>query len=436
MSTESHDHGRFTRSLGLFQVTASGVAVIIGAGIFVLMGEATSRAGTLVWLSFAIAAGLSALTAFSYMELSSMFPRASAEHEFTRQVFPRWIAGTVGWIMAVALVVATATVALGFSQYVREFVEVDRRVAAIGLIAVMVVISYLGMERAAWVVVVLGAVEVGSLVVVGVSGLSRVGDVTLTTGTFGGVLSGAALVFFAFIGFDEVITLAEETRDPVRTIPRALLLALGISTLLYVLVAVSAVSVLGVDSLSRSERPLADAMSELFGSGAGRWLSVAAIVSTSSTVLLVVTAASRMLYGVAIAGDLPGRLGIVRHRRVPLNALLVSAVVACGLILFNDLSLLAAATDVLVYVTFVFVNLVTIVLRKTEPDLERPFRIRGTIGWVPVVPVLGLVVVVVVSGQLELRAAFLATVLIAIGVGVHWLHRLVEHRTSGRTQNN
>ncbi|MFZ9984589.1 MAG: APC family permease [Ilumatobacteraceae bacterium] len=436
MAREPDDRGQFTRSLGLFQVTASGVAVIIGAGIFVLMGEATSRAGAMVWLSFVIAAGLSALTAFSYMELSSMFPRASAEHEFTRQVFPRWIAGTVGWIMAVALVVATATVALGFSQYVREFVEVDRRVAAVGLIAVMVVISYLGMERAAWVVVALGAVEVGSLIVVGVSGLSRVGDVTLTTGSFGGVLSGAALVFFAFIGFDEVITLSEETRDPVRTIPRALLLALGISTLLYVLVAVSAVSVLGVDELSASERPLAEAMTELFGPGAGRWLSIAAIVSTSSTVLLVVTAASRMLYGVAVAGDLPSRLGIVRHRRVPLNALLVSAAVACGLILFNDLSLLAAATDVLVYVTFVFVNLVTIMLRKTEPNLERPFRIRGTIGWVPIIPVLGLVVVVVVSGQLELRAAFLATVLIAIGVGVHWLHRFVEHRASIRAQNN
>jgi APA family basic amino acid/polyamine antiporter len=418
---------KFTRSLGIFQVTASGVAVIIGAGIFVLMGAATERAGALVWLSFVIAAALSALTAFSYMELSSMFPRASAEHEFTRQVFPRWIAGTVGWVMAVALVVATATVALGFSQYLREFVSIDRRLGAIALVLVMVVISYLGMERAAWVVVGLGAVEVGSLVVVGTSGLSRVGDVNLTSGQLGGVLSGAALVFFAFIGFDEVITLSEETKDPVRTIPRALFLALGISTLLYVLVAVSAVSVLGVDGLTSSERPLADVMTEL---------SAAAIVSTSSTVLLVVTAASRMLYGVAVAGDLPGRLGVVRHRRVPLNALLVSAIVACGLILFNDLSLLAAATDVLVYVTFVFVNVVTIVLRKTQPDLERPFRIRGAIGWVPVVPVLGLVVVIVVSGQLELRATLLAALLIVAGAVVHWMHRLVEFRKSSIPQKS
>ena len=430
------DFESFDRSLGLFQVTASGVAVIIGAGIFVLMGAATERAGGLVWLSFVIAAVLSALTAFSYMELSSMFPRASAEHEFTRQVFPRWIAGTVGWIMAVALVVATATVALGFSQYLREFLVIDRRLGAIALVLVMVFVSYLGMERAAWVVVGLGAVEVGSLVIVGLSGLGHVGDVDLTSGRLGGVLSGAALVFFAFIGFDEVITLSEETRDPARTIPRALLLALGISTILYVLVAVSAVSVLGVDALATSERPLADAMADVWGSRVGHWMSAAAIVSTSSTVLLVVTAASRMLYGVAVAGDLPGRLGIVRHRRVPLNALLMSAFVACVLILFNDLSLLAAATDVLVYVTFLFVNVVTIVLRRTEPNLDRPFRIRGSIGWVPVIPVLGLIVVIVVSGQLEFQATLLAGALIALGALVHWGHRFVEYRKVARAQKS
>ncbi len=427
---------RFARSLGLLHVTASGVAVIIGAGIFVLLSAATERAGALVWLSFVLAAVLSALTAFSYMELSSMFPRASSEHEFTRQVFPRWIAGTVGWIMAVALVVATATVALGFSRYVQEFVDVDRRVAAVVLIVVMTGVSYLGMEKAAWVVMALGAIEIGSLVVVGGSGLGRLGDVDLTTGSFAGVLSGAALVFFAFIGFDEVITLAEETKNPTRTIPRALLLALAISTLLYVLVAVSAVSVLGVDGLVSSQRPLAEVMNEVWGGSTGRWMSAAALVSTGSTVLLVVTAASRMLYGVAIAGDFPGRLGIVRHRRVPLNALVVSAAVAIGLVLLDDLSMLAAATDTLVYVTFVFVNVVTIVLRRTKPDVPRPFRIRGAIGWVPVLPVLGLIVVLVVSGQLERDASVLAGALILAGAGVHWLHRWNESRGTKASRQN
>lgn len=436
MSESSHPD-RFTRSLGLVHITASGVAVIIGAGIFVLLSAATERAGSLVWLSFVLAAILSALTAFSYMELSSMFPRASSEHEFTRQVFPRWIAGTVGWVMAVALVVATATVALGFSRYVQEFIDVDRRLAAVVLIVVMAVVSYMGMEKAAWVVMVLGAIEIGSLVVVGMSGLGRIGDVDLTVGSFGGVLSGAALVFFAFIGFDEVITLAEETKDPTRTIPLALLLALAISTLLYVLVAVSAVSVLGVDGLISSQRPLAEVMNVVWGGSTGRWMSAAALVSTGSTVLLVVTAASRMLYGVAVAGDFPGRLGVVRHRRVPLNALAVSAAVAIGLVLFDDLSMLASATDTLVYVTFVFVNVVTIVLRKTQPEVPRPFRIRGTIGWLPILPVLGLVVVLVVSGQLERDASLLAGALIVAGAVVHWLHRWnVSRRRAVNDQNN
>ena len=152
--------------------------------------------------------------------------------------------------------------------------------------------------------------------------------------------------------------------------------------------------------------------------------------------LLVVTAASRMLYGVAVAGDLPGRLGIVRHRRVPLNALLTSAFVACVLILFNDLSLLAAATDVLVYVTFLCVNVVTIVLRRTEPNLDRPYRIRGSIGWVPVIPVLGLIVVIVVSGQLEFQATLLAGALIALGALVHWGHRFVEYRKVAHAQKS
>ena len=112
MNTEINED-RFNRVLGLPQVTASGVAIIIGAGIYVLLGPATQEAGPHVWMSFLLSSALCALTAFSYMELSSMFPKAGSEHEFARQAFPRWIAATVGWSMAIALVVASATVALG-----------------------------------------------------------------------------------------------------------------------------------------------------------------------------------------------------------------------------------------------------------------------------------------------------------------------------------
>lgn len=166
MTRDAVPEDRYERVLGLPQVTISGVAVIIGAGIFVLLGPATQKAGGLVWLAFVLAAVLSALTAFSYMELASMFPGASAEHEFSRHMYPRSVSATVGTTMSLALVVAAATVALGFARYLNEFLVVDERIAAATLVVVCVALSAFGVERAIWVVVGLGIVEIGTLVVV------------------------------------------------------------------------------------------------------------------------------------------------------------------------------------------------------------------------------------------------------------------------------
>ena len=419
MNTEINDD-RFNRVLGLPQVTASGVAIIIGAGIYVLLGPATQEAGPHVWMSFLLSSALCALTAFSYMELSSMFPKAGSEHEFARQAFPRWIAATVGWSMAIALVVASATVALGFARYLQEFVDVDSRFAAIAVIILMAIVSTLGMERAVWVIVVLGTIEVGGLVWICVVGLPYVGDVDLVSHPYlGGVFNGAALVFFAFIGFDEVITLAEETRNSHKTVPRALLLSLAISTVLYVGVAVVATSVLGADALANSTKPLADVMRVIAGDRAASALALAALISTASTVLLALTSASRMLYGTASAGDLPTRLAVVYRRRVPLAALVVSTIGAVGLVLLQDISLLAAATDVIIYAMFIVVNLVVIILRRTMPDQSRPFAVRGHIRGVPFVPILGLIATASMAVHIDGRAALLAGFIMLMGTLVH-----------------
>ena len=134
----------FERSLGLVQVTTSGVALIIGAGVFVLLAPATQRAGGLVWASFVVSAVLCALSAFSYMELSSMFPRAGSEHEFARQVFPQSVSFVVGWAMALALIVATATVSLGFARYLGEFIDIDQRVGALAILMLVSAVALRG----------------------------------------------------------------------------------------------------------------------------------------------------------------------------------------------------------------------------------------------------------------------------------------------------
>lgn len=407
--------------LGLGHVTASGVAVIIGAGIYVLLGPAAADAGGLVWLSFVVAAGLCALTAFSYMELSSMYPRAGSEHEFTRHAFPPVVSFSAGWAMTTGLIVATASVALGFARYMGEFVDLGSRTTAWAVIVAMALVSATGMAKAAWVVIAMGSVEIGSLVVVAVVGLPDIGRHSLVEGgSVGGVAAAAGLIFFAFIGFDEVITLAEETRDPVRNIPRALFLALLISTFLYVAVAAVSVGVLGADELARAERPLASVMEGAVG---GSWrspMSIAALLSTASTVLLLLTASARMVYGMASTGALPRALARVEGRRVPGPALLLVGVSASLLVLLEDFALLAAATDALVYFIFVLVNLTVIVLRFRRPDHPRPYRVRGSVRGVAVVPVLGIVVTLAVALRLDADAGALAVGILVAGVVV-WL---------------
>jgi len=345
-------------------------------------------------------------------------------------MYPRWVSGAVGTTMSLALVVGAATVALGFAKYLDVFYSVDARLAAFAIIVVCAALSALGVERAVWVVVLLGILEIGTLVVVSIIGVSSFDVEVLTSGPgFGGVVSAAALVFFAFIGFDEVITLAEETRDPTRTVPRALLLSLTIATVLYVSVSVSAVGVLGAEALAASSAPLADVFAVVAGDAAGKVVAVAALVSTSTTVLLLLTAASRMLYGMGVVGDVPSIFGRVHRRRTPGWALGAATSCAVILVIFRDLGVLAEATDGLVYAIFVVVNSVVIGLRFRQPDVPRPFRVRGSIGRFPVVPAVAIVVTIAVGSRLSRDAIVFAAALIAVAAAGHGAARLTRAAT-------
>lgn len=423
MTVPTRDTTSLRRVLGLVEVTAGGVGIIIGAGIYVLLGAATAEAGPLVWVALLGAAVLSALTGLSYAELSSMFPSAAGEYEYTRHAMPEWLAFVVGWTMILALVVAAATVSIGFARYVAYFVHLDARVASLTLLVVVSIVAMMGIKQSAWLTVGLSAVQVGGLVFVAAIGLPHVGDVDLLSGPgVRGVLAGAALVFFAFIGFDEVITLAEETRDPTRTVPRALLLALGLSTVLYVAVAIAGVSVLGARALAASPRPLADVMAHVLGDRGATVVAAIAVVTTTNTTLLAVTAASRVIYGMATSGALPRAFAVVHQiRRTPIRAILVVTGIATVFAAFGDFAIIAAVTDFAVYIVFLAVNGTVIILRRTHPEIPRPFAVGGTIGGVPVLPVLGLGSVALMLTQLEPLAITVGTVACGAGLAAGWL---------------
>lgn len=406
------------RALGLPQVTAAGVGIIIGAGIYVLIGEAAGEAGNALWMSFLLAAVLCTVTGFSYAELASMFPSAGAEFDYTRQALPEWVAFLVGWVMVVGLVVAAGTVSLGFGRYFGEFIDVDARFPAMGLLIALFVLGASGMRHSGRVILALSAVQVGGLLSVIIFSVPFIGDRDLTASHGSqGIVGAAALVFFAFIGFDEVITLAEETQNPTRTVPRALLAALGISAALYAATAVAAVSVLGADALAASDRPLADVVDAAVGSGGATGIAIAALISTTNTTLLCLTAASRLTFGMARSRALPGTFAhVTRRSRVPLRALVVATLLAGFCALSGKVNLIAQVTDFSVYLVFVAVNVSVIVLRWRGPAVARPIRSPLALGRIPLLPLVGLASVGLLLPALDREALVVGTAVCLAGM--------------------
>jgi amino acid transporter len=226
-----------------------------------------------------------------------------------------------------------------------------------------------------------------------------------------------------------VTTLAEETRDPTTAIPRALLLALGLSTALYVGVALAAVSVLSPDALAASPRPLADVFAHVLGADAGRVVAAIALVTTTNTTLLCLTAASRVLYRMAADAALPAALAhVASNSGAPDAAVILCGAAAVAVAAFGALTVVAGVTDAAVYVTFLSVQATVILLRWRQPDAARPFRPPGTIRGIPVAPIVGFGLVVV------LLAALPRSVLL-LGGGVALLGLLLDLAWSRRSRS-
>lgn len=326
-------------------------------------------------------------------------------------------------MMIGANLVAAAAVSIGFAQYLRHFVDVPVQAGSTALLGVLTLVVVSGVHRSIWLSLILVAAQVGGLLLVIGAGGPSIGDRSLVEGAqLSGVLAASALVFFAFIGFDEIVTLSEETRDAARVVPRALLLALGISTLLYVAVGVAAVSAVGAEALASSERPLALVMEDIFGGSASSVVAALALAATMNTSLLVLTAASRLIYGMARGGVLPPVFEQLGPRgQAPWVAALAGFGVAVPFALSGRIGLVAEVTNFAVYVIFVTVNLAVIRLRFTRPEAHRTFRIPFAIGAAPVTSVLGIGTVALMTAYLRPEAWVLGALMLLSGVSAWFL---------------
>jgi len=414
-------------SLGFFGLSLTSLGMILGAGIYSVLGKAAGVAGAGVWLSFVVAAGVAAITALAYAELATTFPGAGAEYVYLRRAFPRRrsLSAAVPLLVALSGIATTATVALAFAGYAARFVDVPAPVCAAGLIAATVAVNLIGVRESSVVTALCTLVEAGGLVLVVVLGALRgAGDPsTLLAPPSPAVLAGAALVFFSFLGFENVANLSEEAREPARDVPRAIFASIGASTALYVAVAIAVVLLLPPAELASSGEPLAAAAGAASPTSAAA-LGVVALFATANTALVTVLVTSRLLFGIARGGDLPRVATKLSSRQVPIITVCAVGAAALALLPLGDVAIVASVSSFASLLAFAAVNVALVVLRRRAPDLKRPFRVPLAICAVPVLPVLG-----------ALACASLATQLprLAVGVGAAFLVVVVaSHATLTR----
>jgi APA family basic amino acid/polyamine antiporter len=370
---ERQDAG-LQRSLGLTLITLYGLGNILGAGIYVLVGEVVGAAGMGAPLAFVIAAMIAALTAFSYGELAARFPVSAGEAVYVHQAFDvRWLSMAVGLFIAIAGMVSSATLARGFVGYFQVLLNLPDALLIIGVVALLGFVAAWGIKSSVRIAATLTLIEAGGLVMIVIVAGGNLGSVPdmlprmLPAGgelEVTGVLVGAFLAFFAFIGFEDMVNVAEEIERPERNLPLGILIALCISTLMYVLVVLTAITSVPMDRLAVSEAPLALVFQHATGQSPVIISSIGLLAVINGALVQIIMAA-RVFYGMSVNGWLPRHLSAVNSRtHTPVTATVVVSVIVIGLALWFPLVQLAGATSFLVLVVFGLVNVSLIALKR------------------------------------------------------------------------
>jgi len=377
-----------------------------------------------VWASFLVAALLAAGTGLSYAELTSMFPEAGAAAAYAKEAFGARVGFVTGWMDIVVNAIAAPAVALGFGSYLGALTGVSPTVLAVAVLLVCAGIVLLGVRQTVGVAGLFALIEVSGLVFVIVVGVPRLGEVNLLTveGGVAGLLGAAALVFFAYEGFEEIATLSEEVKDPTRTIPIALIASIIVTTVIYALVAAVVVSAVPWQQLAASEAPLADVVRELSGSTFASAISFVALFATFNTVLLILATGPRAMYGMARRRLLPPVFGRVwAARGTPWVSIAVVTVVSVLFALSGDISFVAQVTNFAVFTLFVVVNGAVMRLRMTQPDRPRPFRVRPSVAGFPLPSLVGLGGALVLSAYMDIRALAVGVAALVLGLALSFV---------------
>ena len=401
--------GELARTIGLFQLSLFGIGATIGTGIFIVLTVAVPEAGPAVIISFVVAGVVAGLTAICYAELAGAVPVSGSSYSYAYATLGEGIAMIVAACLLLEYGVSAAAVAVGWSQYLNELLdnlfgftipdnfsnapEADGiiNLPAILLVGLCTLLLIRGASESAKVNAIMVLIKLGVLVLfilVGVTGWDSDNLSDFAPFGLGGVMTGASIIFFSYIGLDAVSTAGEEVKNPRRNLPLAILIALVVVTSIYVLVAIVAVAAQPAADFDGQEAGLAAILEDVTGA---TWpstlLAAGAVVSIFSVTLVVIYGQTRILFAMGRDGMVPAFFHRLNPRTLtPVPATIVVAVVVSLLAGLLPINFLAEMTSIGTLTAFLIVSIGVMVLRRTAPDLPRGFKVP----LYPVLPILSI----------------------------------------------
>jgi APA family basic amino acid/polyamine antiporter len=384
-------HITLNRTLSLPMMVLYGLGTTIGAGIYALMGEITRVAGYFAPLSFLFAALLAGFTALSFAELCGRYPYAAGASLYVKQGFSsKRLSSLIGILVVAAGLVSAAALLNGFVSYLHQFTGIDRNIAILLAVLVLGGITAWGIAQSVFLASLITVVEIGGLLLVIAVSNDALSDLpsrwtelipSADISSWNGIYLGAILSFYAFIGFEDMVDVAEEVKDVKRNLPKAIILTLAITTIIYLLLMTSAVLSLPPAELASSQTPLI----YLYEYHTGEKTVVIGVIGMFAIIngaLIQMIMASRVLYGMSSRGQLPRQLAVVHVRtQTPLYATVVVTGIVLILALAGGLASLAEITSMIMLIVFSLVNLA---LWRIKQRIPKPDGVRVFPSWMPI----------------------------------------------------
>jgi len=420
------------RNVGTFGAASVGIANIIGAGIFVLSGVAAGLAGPSVMISFIIAGVIALVTALSAAELSSFITETGASYAYSKRAFGRFWSFLVGWFKYFDYVVGAAAVSVGFAAYFSSILGLEGPtpiiLAAVGMPIILCILNLIGVREATSVTSAMVLIKIFAIIILILFGgyyLTLHFDIGHYTpffpNGFNGTLHGSAIIFFAFLGFNTVTMMSEETKNPKKTIPRALMITIAVTFVLYVGIGFVEIGLADWKVLGNDASPLGTLASiisdnQIFFD----FISFSALIATGSVVLSSIIGGTRASFAMGRDRLLPKQFGLVSKRfGTPYFSILIAGiiiVVFAGMF-YDNIDIIASIVNFGSLFTYLFVHLSLIKLRKKEPKTERLFKVP----LYPVVPILGAISCVGLMYYLSDTAKLVSLIWVGIGLALYFI---------------